>query len=122
MVNTAARELAAPAMPEWQRKRADCNNEARWRGKRVRLDPGLFYTKNQNNQVKYSAGLSVAGVGFTTANTWSKSSSIRYIWKNDYKQYWLCGDGGRTDEFGDPDPKTWVNLFAGADTSSGRTS
>jgi len=121
VVNTAAQALGALAMPKWQRKRADCNNDARWRGKRVPVFPGLRFTKNQNNQVKYSAGLSVAGAGFTTANTWSKYSSIGYVWKSAYKKYWICGDGGRNNELGQPDPTTWVNLFAGADTSSGRT-
>ena len=121
VVNTAAVALAAPAMAEWQRKRADCNNDARWRGHRLSYPPGYRFTKNQNNQVKYSAGLSLAGVGFTTANTWGQSSSVGYVWKSAYKQYWICGDGGRRDGLGKPDPKTWINLFAGADTSSGRT-
>jgi len=117
-VETASKAISAPKMPQWQRGRADCNNAGRWRGQRIVLDPDTRYTKNQNNKITYKRGLSVLGVGFNTSNTWSHSSSITYTWGHRYKRYWLCGDGGGRDSAGTPNPKTWINLFAGADPTS----
>src|SRR4051812_4766563 len=120
VLETNAVPLHATPMPRWQRSRADCNNDARWGGHRVAVEPGDGYTKSQNNRITFSSGLSILGVGFTTANTWTKSSSVGYNWGTKYKQYLLCGDGGHRDRTGVPDPKTWVNLFAAGWREKGR--
>jgi hypothetical protein len=113
--------LSAKPMPSWQLKRADCNNAARWGGHRIRVNSGAGYTKSQNNRISFSSGLSVLGVGFTTANTWTKSSSITYNWGTKYKLYLMCGDGGTLDPAThEPDAKTWMNLFVAGWREKGR--
>jgi len=118
VIETSAKPMSALRMPSWQRGRADCNNNGRWTDShRINIDPDSTYTKNQNNKITYKRGLTVLGIGFSTANTWSRSSAITYKTGHKYKRYWLCGDGGGKDSRGIPDFRTWTNLFAGADTT-----
>lgn len=120
VVGTAANPLEDPPMPASQRRRADCNNAQRWGGRRVRLKPDYYFRKDDGHKISFSRGLTVLNIGYTTANTYARSSAVRYDWKHRYKAYWICGDGGKRNALREPDPVSWINLFAGADLDSGR--
>lgn len=115
-------DLPRTRMPSSQFRRADCNDAARWQGKRRQFQPDGGFTKTTGETRSFSRGVSVLGLGVTTSTGWATTSSVGYDFGQRYRAYWLCGDGGRRDAGGNPDPETWSSMFGAAKAGTAKRS